>query len=447
MITIKLPYRSTDKYYAVLHQLRKEYSSVVRYSYNRYLDDIKQIDIRHSLSQLNNINHLNSWHEQNAIMEANQLFKRFNDTPNIIFGGKHNFIQRLKNKITKEEFDEKRLLPLNIQGECLKKGNRSFILDIIDNNQIIFKLNTKQHFNLELPNLRNNIKKQLYKLQELNEVKQGNHGYCYSIKLTDTHIYISFEEFKEQIHQYDEQRYIGIDLNPDTIGISIHENNKILHTQEFSLKLIFDKILSNNLSSDSKEIKYYQNKLQFETYEISKSISNLAKHYNCKTVFIEDLNFKSKLSKSQKYNNIGNRKNRNLWKRQLFVNNLVKRLNIFGIKLFTVNPAYSSFIGNLQYNYTDPINASIEIARRGYEYRINKNKDKFYPIIKLKDNLIHQWKEMVNIDTVKNWKDLFLIIKNLKLKYRVSLADCQRTFKVFRLNHTNTSCINIYNFS
>ena len=33
-------------------------------------------------------------------------------------------------------------------------------------------------------------------------------------------------------------------LNPDTIGVSILENENVIHTQEFSLKQIFSKILS-----------------------------------------------------------------------------------------------------------------------------------------------------------------------------------------------------------
>mgnify|MGYP007128596005 CR=1 FL=1 len=39
-------------------------------------------------------------------------------------------------------------------------------------------------------------------------------------------------------------------------------------------------------------MKYFQNKLKFETYEISKSIANLAKQFSCKSVFVEDLHFK-----------------------------------------------------------------------------------------------------------------------------------------------------------
>jgi IS605 OrfB family transposase len=340
------------------------------------------------------------------------------------------------NKITKEDYLLKRVLPINIQGEELKQGNRSFKLDIMENNKIIFKLNKNKHITLELPNLRNNIKNELFKLQQLNEVKQNKKGYTYSIRFDLKYIYISFEEFKNEQHKtLNENRCLGIDLNPDTIGISILENNEVIHTQEFSLKPIFNKILNEKLSSNSDRMKYFQNKLKFETFEISKTITKLAKQFNCKSVFIEDLHFKG--SSTIK---ISNRKNKNLWKRELFIKNLTKRLNIEGIKLYSVNTAYSSFIGNLMYDYTDAVNASIEIARRGFEYRIKKNKTEFYPVLLVK----HQWKEMATKYT--DWKKFFIDIKNLKLKYRVSLKDCKKSFNVFKQNSTSKSMVLNYVF-
>jgi IS605 OrfB family transposase len=428
--TIKLPYKSKDDLTTII----KQYLSVVRWSYNRFLEGIKEKNVRHLSNSLNNIDSLNSWLIQCAILDGKSIQKKFKNQK-VIFGSKYNFIKRLKNKITKQEFDLKRLSPMNIRGEMFQKGNRSFKLDIIENNQIIFKLNKNKHIELKLPNLRNNIKKDLFKLQQLNEIKQGKNGYTYSIRFDLKHIYISFEEFKNKEIYSNENRFVGIDLNPDTIGVSVLESNKVIHTQEFNLKLIFNKILNEKLSSDSNKMKYFQNKLKFETFEISKSISLLAQQFNCKSVFIEDLYFKG--SSDIK---ISNRKNKNLWKRELFINNLTKRLNILGIKLYSVNPAYSSFIGNLQYDYTDAINASIEIARRGYEYRIKKNKNKFYPILLVK----HQWKEMAAKFT--DWKEFYLEVKNSKLKYRVSLNEVKHSFNVFQQNSSRKSMVLNYVF-
>jgi len=428
--TIKLPYKTTEDLISVL----KQYSNVVRYSYNRFLENKSEKDIRELSKSMNSIDLLNSWLIQCGIKDGKAIQTRFKNEK-VIFGGKYNLINKLKNKITKDDYSLKRLSPINIQGEELKQGNRSFKLDIIENNQIIFKLSKNKHIELKLPNLRNNIKKELFKLQQLNEVKQNQKGYTYSIRFDLNNIYISFEELKEEPIKLNENRYLGIDLNPDSIGVSVLENEKVIYTQEFSLKPMFNKILNEKLSSNSNRMKYFQNKLKFETYEISKSISLIAKQFNCKSVFIEDLHFKG--SSDIK---ISNRKNKNLWKRELFINNLAKRLNILNIKLYSVNPVYSSFIGNLMYGYTDAINASIEIARRGFEYRIKKNKTGFYPTFDVKQ----QWKQMAT--SFSDWKKFFIEVKNLKLKYRVSLNEVNYKFNVFQQNSTSKSMVLNYAF-
>ena len=92
------------------------------------------------------------------------------------------------------------------------------------------------------------------------------------------------------------------------------------------------------------------------------------------------------------------------------------------------------------YDYTDVVNASIEIARRGYEYRIKKNKTGFYPKLLVK----HQWKEMATKYT--DWKKFFIEIKNLKLKYRVSLNDVKCKFNVFQQNSSHKSMVLNYVF-
>jgi len=285
-----LPYKTNED----LLPLIKQYSSVVRYSYCRFHKDNKSEKEIYELvnTAMNNIELLGSRLRLYAIKDGKAIQTRFGDQT-VIFGGKRNFINRCKNKISKEEYKLNRLTPVCAQGDTLNRGNMFFELDIIDNNQIIFKLNKDKHIIFELPILRTNIKKELFKLQKLNEVKCGENGYKYTVRFDLDYVYISFEEFKnEDNHELNENRYMGIDMNPDTIGISIFENDTIIHTQEFSLKPIFNKIFDENLSSDSNKMKYYQNKLKYETFEISKSISKLAIQFNCKSVFIEDLHFK-----------------------------------------------------------------------------------------------------------------------------------------------------------
>ena len=449
MITIKLPYTCDYKdFYLILEELRKEFNIIAKSSYNRFKDQLTEKDTRkYCKEKLNNISNLDSWLLQCAVLEGKAIFNK-NKENKVIFGSKNNLVNYLKHKISKEEYLNKKLLPLSIQGEQTKQGNRKFCLDIIDNNSIVLKLKRDVRYILKLPKLRKNYKDLLFKLEELNNLKNGKTGYTYSVKLDNKNIYVSFEEFigNENIISLNKERYIGIDLNPENIGLSIKEGEKIIFCEEVSFKNITDQILNLNKSSNSKDFRYLNNKLNSEIYNISKRIANLVKNYNCANVFTEQLSFKNSIV--NKYNKIGNRKCKNLWKRNIFINNLKKRLNISNIKVYEINPCYSSFIGNLQYNYLDSINASLEIGRRGYEIIIKKNKNGFYPnILKLKEELKHQWKEMINLDNFKNWKELFLFIKNLKLRYRVSLNDLEKTisYKVLRLN-SKKSHILLYDF-
>ena len=397
MITIKLPYISKDSNF--IETIQKQYSNVLRYSYNRFLEGKSQKDIRLLCKSLKNIELLNSWIVQCAIKDAEAIYIKNKDKSKVIFGSRKQFYRRIKGFINNNDLKQSRLSSINIQGEMFKQGNRSFKLDIINNNCIIFKVSNDNHISLDLPNLRNNYRKLLHKLESQNYIKQGKPGHTYSIRISKEFIYITFMEPVNNNLKLLENRYLGIDLNPNEIGVSIKEDDKILQVRRYILN-----IKENN-----------HGKIEYELFQISKKISNLFKSYNCKYVFIEDLAIKSKEhGKGKSFN----RQINNQWIRNKFINNLEKRINIFGGKLFKINPAYSSFIGNMMHNFVDSINASLEIGRRGYEVIILKNK-KFYPEFNL-SSLKDQWKEHIS-DGVKDWKEFFLKIKNLKLKYRVSL--------------------------
>src|SRR5574343_12051 len=417
MLTLKIPYKSSEEFKLFLNNLRREYSLLVSYSYNRLKEGVSEKDIRVLHKSLNNIDNLDAWTRQCSINEAKQILKRNGDNK-VIFGGKSNMIKYFKGLITKDMYKECRLLPLNIFGELSNGGNRKFKLDLY-NDRIIYKHSRLEHFELEIPKLRGSYK-ELYNLQE--------NPRTYSVKLTDKFIYISFEEVKETTKLL-ENRYLGIDLNPEFIGISIKEDDKILYTKLYSVKKLTDKIINLKVNSSNPKFKSLNNKLNHEILEISKDINFLSKQFNCKFIFIEDLSFNG--------NSYANRKNNNLWKRDILINNLEKRCSINGQKLYKVNPAYSSFIGNLQFNFDDPINASLEIGRRGYECIIKKTKQ-FYPEIILKEELRNQWKDKLNLDDIKSWKELFNLVKNLGMRYRVSTGV---VFSKFKTNKSLVSYI------
>lgn len=122
--------------------------------------------------------------------------------------------------------------------------------------------------------------------------------------------------------------------------------------------------------SDSKEKRYINNKRTFETFEISKHLVNIAKHYRCENFAVEELKIESSdKSKGKKYNNLVN----NLWNRNKLVGNLKKRCNAVSIRLMESKPNYSSFVGNFLFRdlaLPDMVLSSIEIGRRCYEFKL-----------------------------------------------------------------------------
>ena len=93
---------------------------------------------------------------------------------------------------------------------------------------------------------------------------------------------------------------------------------------------------------------------------------------------------------------------------------------------------YTSIIGNLQHDSFDPVNASIEIGRRGMEVIILKTKA-FYPKMWIKDSFQEQWKQTEK-ESPMVWNEMFTWLKNLKVKYRVPLNKLINNFKVFSMN-------------
>jgi IS605 OrfB family transposase len=419
MITIKLQYKSSIEYYDFLSKLRKQFSNVYRYSYNRFYDGLSKKEIYALIPSLNNTELIKGRLINDCIDFASRLYEKDKKSNHkSIFGGKYNFYQKCKEKITKEQFLQNRLIPLYLQGETARNGNRNFNLDFL-NNSMTFKYNKDCHFDLKVKPSKNQLK-HLIELQNLCQDKKSK----FTITLSQTHINISFDVIKHEVIDLIKNRFIGIDLNPTNIGISVlNSEMELIDSYDFEFSKIINKIKSIKKSSDSKELKYLNNKLNHEILDISKKISNISIHYKCKFIFIEDLDFKQ-TDKGRQFNRLV----KNLWKRNIFINNLNKRCEINGQKLYQVNPAYSSFIGNCMYDKIDPVNSSMEVGRRGYEIIINKSK-KFYPEIKLKESLKHQWKEMVS-DIQSGWKELFNLIKNSKLSYRVSLNEVN-DFNVF----------------
>ena len=154
MITLKIKYTTNIESGNIIREYRKQYSSVLRYAYNRRKENISEKECEKLIDKLNNITLIKSYLKRCAVKNASQLCSA-NDE-NIIFGGKKKFIDRCYHKITNEELKECRLSKLFIIGESNQYANRMIRINE-DINSFTFKPDRKTNISLEICGLYKNI--------------------------------------------------------------------------------------------------------------------------------------------------------------------------------------------------------------------------------------------------------------------------------------------------
>ncbi len=377
-------------------------------------------------------------------------------------------IELLNNK--KEQFKNKRKLGIYLVGRACEKGNRKVDFDL-DNNKIIFKPNKRDKIEINFKKPKSGKQKNiLRKLQILSEQRlipltvTINNEYiniAYDNEFLNGYSFNEIEckkeqkkqicaEDKKQIYikykkeQNDrklvgklENRYLSFDLNPKYIGISIFDSNenndidKIIHKEYIDLNKLS---LRLGLSSDNHKQKKQNNKRKHEIKEVWKYIFNLASHYKVYNIVMEDLNFKP----NNKKENVKefNRQTKNIWHKTLTESLVKKYCENIGLNLIKINPCYSSFIGNMIYDYPDPISASLEIGRRGIIKYIKGSS--IYPKISLinQEKLNYLLGENVDIKGF-GWLQLYGLISLLRYRNPVETGLkgtnlCSHKSKVYR---------------
>lgn len=366
----------------------EQYSNVVRYSYNRIIKDgiLKASELEKKVkTSMNNIELLDASWIKAAVKKSLELHRE----EKVYFGGKKQFFDRKYNKIQSYSKD----IPVDMRGET-GRGNRKAELDLL-NNQVIFKPKCGVKYYIPLK-LSKNEKDNLYQIQLLCEKGEG----YFNFKISEENVWISFEEtlISKKTPLYKEDRILGIDVNPNYIGICIMDINS---TQTEVYKEILD-LRELNKRND-------KNKKEYEIVTISKHIIKLVKHYKVEIVSFEKLNMKGKNHGKGKYLNVL----LNQWNRRKQINNLKKYLNLNSIKYYEVRAEYSSFIGQMIYEDDyDMVAASKEIAFRSYLLKNNLNE---YDSIdrECMNYIPTRWKEMVYEGQI--FKQLYYLFKKKKL--------------------------------
>jgi IS605 OrfB family transposase len=328
-----------------LNQLVSDWSSAYRFAFCRFQKN------KLSFSEVRNrtkikYQSLNTRQISDAVKQAQGLYKRIKDQK-IVFGGKKNWNNLLKGKISNDEWKLKRDNQIYARGDVTKKGNPNIRL-----------LNNSGEFYLRVTI--GNRKFEEYKLFVPIKFKQRllslfGSGNSYNVRLLkkDSQHYrvvIDYEiEAPKTIIDFLEG-IIGIDANPDRVAISnISSDGNLI--ESFT-------IVNNRMFFAS------TNKRNYEIGCVTKQIINYALKEN-KAIVFENLKFKKEFeNQGRKFNRI---KSNFVWKKILTL--LERKCIEYGISYKKVNSAFSSVIGKLKYqgmyNLSIHESASYVIGRRG----------------------------------------------------------------------------------
>ena len=355
-----------------------------------------------------------------AMMDAKTMYSSHvalkTKTP--VFGGKKNFKLMSEKKITKDEWKKLRNSSILLIGsKCDPHGNRKVKLDV-ENNKLIFKVSKSEHYILELENFGEKRKKQLLQIQKLADI--GECPITYRIKRDSVSVSIDENIFKNHNSKIKQDRIASLDLNPNYIALVIKDIDKLIHQQIFDLRKL------NKIGST--------NKKHHELVEVSKSISEICKHFEVEILGVEQLEIKSKDHEKGKY---FNKLINNTWNKKLLINNLQKRCNLLNIKVLSIAPEYSSFIGCLMNpEDIDSVAAAKEIERRTRLFvntfikkTLPRNTKILFP--EWNGSLMIRWKDELDKNPT-TWKQSYKWFKeNPKHSYRVLLTDVKNP-KLFR---------------
>lgn len=392
-------------------------------------DKLKTLDLlTKELNSLLKINRLTKKQKKHKLkLESKINFIKKNIDKGICFGGKHLLrkITKLKQKevlTDKEvklldkllnEFKQNRKRSIFLVGRACENGNRYIDFNLLDN-YIIFKINKNTHIKLELNSFNDKNRIEIIKTLQL---QINNNEIPVTVRLDKKNLYLTFdneklnnfafdnsycdrikEKYPEltnkevKIKGYEEQterklkgklvnRVAGIDMNPDYIGFSIcdinqqtNEVNKVIFARLYNLK----QFTEHKYKSKSNQKKIVRKHKQ-EIHLIYKDIFKFCKHYKVSRFGIEGLTNITTENVSDNYTSF-NRKVKNIWYRGLQEGIVSIKCDSLGIIKNEVEARYSSFIGNLSYDYFDAVGASIEIGRRSYTI-FKKCDNRIYPTL------------------------------------------------------------------
>ena len=413
--TISLPFTINDPGDAAwLADAMRQHACVVRTGYARAANPDgsprAEKDLRNDLKQSFPTHPLGSWAIHCATREALRLRKQKPDG-RMIFGGRAQFERRLKDLITREEWRLRRQSrPIEIVGDRTRWGNRHLRLSQDGRTATVTFL--KRSITLNLPKMSGKTGVLLKSLAILTDAC----AIGITFRLGRDRLSISFDPMDlrrlpegvtlEQIERAERialghgargrprknpethyaahrvkpivaakrpvhpewrasiptmtRRAVGIDLNPQWIGLTVVEIGAEADPRDPDQVRILDQRLIHlgigiDVSSEA---------FGAHMARCARLATSLARKWGCATIFHEDGLGRLRWSK-RSHGVPKDARTINFWSRNALLGGLARRCALSGLTLSPIWGGYSSTVGNMLFDLPDACAAAAEIARRG----------------------------------------------------------------------------------
>ncbi len=364
---------------------------------------------------------LDSW-AMHCATRVGVLKRKLRPEGHMVFGGRAGLERRRKGLISNDEWKRMRLHPFVSYGDSQKvRGNQN--IHLLNDTTIVVKIGRKEDGGrsgrtltrtacLDLARMRGAAATIMHQLAEVCAQPEKAQRINVSYSITDTHVSVTFDPIDLPNHPQRRRpvaakkgRALGIDLNPNWIGLAVA---KVIGdpSRTEDTELLEDALVKLDMAVDASP------ELVRETLAaVCDRAISMARKHRCGTIVLEKGLGKLRSSgKSRSLNRL-----LNYWARTVFVQMLTRRARLAGIDVLEVWAGYSSTIGNLAFDAPDACASATEIARRGIA-RLAGIKD---VLPALEEGCVSRlWKNGKVPAELGSWQDVHRTIKAAKIGYR-----------------------------
>ena len=297
--------------------------------------------------------------------------------PSVIFGGKKNFYERLKGKMTNQEWKELRSNTLYSRGDRSKKGNLNTRITFDDRDQRFYlevanpllaekgKHSPRLRFGLRIP--------EKYYDEMVDVVLPEVIGINAKGKPIE-----EYQVYSVEIKRKKEKYYAHITYDLDTSGTELSWNETITSDLVAGIDVNIDRVAVSILTKQGNWIEsktFYCHEMEYVrsnrrnniSGEIAKQIVDYLLGWNVGAFVLEDITLKQDHDTNHRFNRLTHS-----FAKSKLQKALISRGLKFGFHIKKVNPAYTSVIGRFKYaeRYGLSVHeaASFVIGRRGLDF-------------------------------------------------------------------------------